>query len=142
MVKMMSRKPKSEYAHGKHPNTRANQFGQPGAPPTRRNMRVKGLAKAIGLESNNGQEFIDFAFQVFRNNHPELPNITFAQRWDAMVFLMNRGHGKAPVVIETNSEVTNVNVIDFQGMDEAKLLELTAKMDDIEGLLTGKLVDV
>lgn len=122
---------------GKSPGS-AKQHFKKGVVQTHRRPTTKGLAKMIGIRSTGGQEFIDFAFAIFRNEHPDLMP-TFAQRWDAMTLLMDRGFGKAPVVIEQTVDVADkvIDVVAMQTLSD-EMLDQLAELDVFNELPPGE----
>lgn len=98
--------------------------------PAGRPRGFKGLARKIQIESKDGAEFTKFAFEVFRGTHDA--QTTFGQRWEAFLWLSDRGYGKAPQVIEVHHEdpvQSDVDMSEFNN-EQLELLEEAARLLD------------
>lgn len=67
--------------------------------------RPPGFAAEIRKRSNEGKAFIDYAFKIFED-----PNEDEDRRWDALLYLTDRGFGKPTQSVDVEANQT-VNVI-------------------------------
>lgn len=92
------------------------QSGNPkGKPPG-----FAGLAAKIRKETDGGAELVAFALQVFRGQPlgEDMRNPTLQQRIDAMIWLTDRGFGKAVTPIDLTTTDGNLPALPF---DPARL---------------------
>lgn len=108
----------------------------------------KGLAKKIQRETEGGDELLEFALAVFRGGGPEGSGFEhlgkkFSERWDAFVWLSDRGYGKAPLVIEAHheGEVATAIVPDLSEFSDEELEAMDAAAAVVERH-RKKLIDV
>ena len=105
---------------------RKGQSGNPAGRP----KGFAGLAKMIREQTNDGEELMTFALEVFRGTHGG-GGVEFSDRWAALQWLADRGFGKAAQFIELHSEhETTLDGVDLAGLSAERLAELTAILDE------------
>lgn len=106
--------------------------------PRGRSKDFKYALLKIKQESDNGLELIEFAFSVFRGEHPDATN--FKYRMEAFNWLSDRLFGKAPQVIELSLEEEG-DLPDVSNLSDSELeaLERAAGILESKG---KKIIDV
>lgn len=79
--------------------TAGGQFG-PGNKGGGRPKGFAGLAASIRKATNDGSELVEWALLVWRD-----PNVPLNVRWDAFVWLSDRGFGKPLTMIDLNASL-------------------------------------
>lgn len=88
--------------------------------PSGRPKGFAGVARAIMRETSDGEELVKFALDALRNVHG---NRSFAERWDALRWLADRGLGRAVTKLEAS-------VYAEHGLAQASALRLRALTDE------------
>ena len=97
--------------------------------PSGRPKGFAGLAKMIREQTNDGEELMNFALEVFRGTHGG--GVEFGDRWAALQWLADRGFGKAAQFIELHSEhEATLDGVDLAGLSSERLAELAAILDE------------
>lgn len=113
--------------------------------PSGRPKGFKGLAAAIREQTSDGKDLVDFALKIFRGQPDEKTKIApnLQMRWDAMVWLTDRGFGRAVTPIDLNvGEDSHMADLDMSGVPFAALQAADNALRAIEAASGPKVIDV